>query len=183
MVSGSHPRYVAIWGSDSAVGEAVTRLAERDFAGVLAVDCEGQWTEKTRESVIENPDTSQAASGNGPSNGSEPILSAAQWISRHWGRLDALIDCSSGMELWPMSDDTPERLLRVLEANVVDPWRHTNELVEFLALGHEPAVVYLSSVDGLLGNPSLPAYSARPGRDRIIGSNYGGTVREPWHSC
>lgn len=160
MASEMPPRYVAIWGVDSPVGEAVVRLAERDYGGVLAIDSEGGWVVRSGEPERGNAVISGAVpSGDSAAAGGTP-LTAAAWIAQSWGSLDALIDCSTGMELWPKSEDSPERLLQVLKTNVLDPWRHTDELVELLELGSESAVVYLSSIDGLLGNPSLPAYSA-----------------------
>ena len=81
-------------------------------------------------------------------------------MTDHWGRLDALIDCTSSMELGPPEEDTPESLAAVLAANVVSPWRHTEALTAALTAGNSPAIVYLGSIDGLRGNPQVPAYSA-----------------------
>jgi NAD(P)-dependent dehydrogenase (short-subunit alcohol dehydrogenase family) len=67
------------------------------------------------------------------------------------------------MELWPKGDDSPGRWREVIEVNVLGPYVYTLAFEELLRRSPAGSIVYLGSVDGLRGNPHVPAYSASKG--------------------
>lgn len=154
-MTGWADRRCVIWGADSAVGMAMSRaVAVRTSTVLLVQDYPGAGSEIADGLEGSPPQL------NLPQHEPDTIVRVARWVSDHWGRLDALIDCTSSMELGPPDEDTPESLAAVLAANVVSPWRHTEALTAALTAGNSPAIVYLGSIDGLRGNPQVPAYSA-----------------------
>lgn len=140
-------RRAVVWGISSAVGEAVARLAVVTYSAVLIVDRD--------EHALTSLSAELGTDGVVDDDGAAP-----QWISEHWGAADVLLDCTATMELGPEEGDSPERAAAVVAANILDPWQHTEALERHLCAGSASAVVYLGSVDGLLGNPHVPAYSA-----------------------
>lgn len=149
-------RRVLVWAVGTAVGEAVAREAAANGAEVVTVG--------------RDPDGADGPAGAAGSPGALglPLLRDStadpglveRWVAEHWGGLDALIDCSAAMELWPEADDSAEAASAVIATNVMEPWVHTESMRPFLRHGHAPGVVLLGSVDGAQGNPHVPAYSA-----------------------
>lgn len=154
-VTGWADRRCVIWGADSAVGMAVSRAVAGRTSNVLLVQDYSVAAGEIADCLTAFPQhlfLHQHDPG--------AIAQVTRWVTDHWGRLDALIDCTSSLELGPPDEDTPESLAAVLAANVVTPWRHTEALTGALTAGNFPAIVYLGSIDGMRGNPQVPAYSA-----------------------
>lgn len=154
-VTGWTDRRCVIWGADSAVGVAVSRAVAGRTSSVLLVQDHSGASGEIADALEDLPRHLYLHQ-----HDPDAIARVARWVNDHWGRLDALIDCTSSMELGPPEEDTPESLAAVLAANVISPWRHTEALTGALTAGNCPAIVYLGSIDGLRGNPQVPAYSA-----------------------
>lgn len=76
-----------------------------------------------------------------------------------WGGLDVMVYCGSAMEVWPEENDGLEALSTVVTTNVLGPMAYTNAMAPLLAKSMVASVVYLSSIDGIRGNPHVPGYS------------------------
>ena len=148
-------RRCVIWGVDSDVGTAVARAVVARTAKVLLVDDHSRMAGDIAANLHPRPHHL-----NLDHHDPSATDSVARWVSDRWSDLDVLIDCTSAMEVWPPTEDTPELLAAVLVDNVIAPWMHTQALTTALANGLSSAVVYLGSIDGERGNPHVPAYSA-----------------------
>ncbi len=67
------------------------------------------------------------------------------------------------METWPIEDDGLDRWADVINVNVLGPVAYTDAAHHLLARSTAGSVVYLGSIDGIHGNPNVPAYSIAKG--------------------
>ncbi|MCU1346195.1 MAG: short-chain dehydrogenase/reductase, partial [Acidimicrobiia bacterium] len=68
-----------------------------------------------------------------------------------------------GVEMVSLAEMSLESWERALRINATAPLMATKAFLERLKAGHGSSVVHLGSVDGVLGNPRVPGYSASKG--------------------
>jgi len=87
----------------------------------------------------------------------------AEACEAQWGKLDVLVYCAAAMDFWEEGQDTVADWEAVVRVNLLGPVAYTKALLPLLRRSDAGAIVYLGSIDGLLGNPRFPAYSASKG--------------------
>jgi len=87
----------------------------------------------------------------------------AETCEARGGTLDVLVYCAAAMDYWDEGEDTLADWEAVVRVNLLGPVACTKALLPLLQRSDAGAIVYLGSIDGILGNPRFPAYSASKG--------------------
>lgn len=97
--------------------------------------------------------------------GDEAAIDAtATTCESRWDHLDVLMVCAASLDWWDEADDTMEKWEGLLRVSLLTPIFYTKRLRSMLAASPSGAsVIYYASIDGVLGNPRLPAYSVARG--------------------
>lgn len=77
--------------------------------------------------------------------------------------VDVLVNCHVALDWTSIEDSELAVWEESIRVNLLGPLVCTKAFLPLLRAGREPAVVHLGSVDGMLGNPSVPAYSTAKG--------------------
>jgi NAD(P)-dependent dehydrogenase (short-subunit alcohol dehydrogenase family) len=87
---------------------------------------------------------------------------AAVWRART-GKVDALILCHAEMEEASFEESSCESWQRVVSFDLLGPVFAAKAFLPLLKAAGSSAIVHLGSIDGILGNPNYPSYSAAKG--------------------
>ena len=147
-----------IVGVGSMVGAACLQRFCDEGASVLAVDPSPEVAAAACDRAGD-----MAFSARGDLSSEVDAVAVARRCAELWGHVDALVYCGSSMEMWPKRDDSPDRWREVIEVNVLGPYVYTLAFEALLRRSPAGSIVYLGSIDGLRGNPHVPAYSASKG--------------------
>ena len=82
------------------------------------------------------------------------------------GAVHVLVNCHHDTELASVEDTSDDGWARVISFNLLGPVYATRAFLPLLRRGAasgNAAVVHISSIDGILGNPQIPAYSVAKG--------------------
>ena len=151
-------RRAVVVGVGSAIGSACAARLAAEGATVMAVDPDDDVAAAV---ATELGDT--ALGQRGDLTSAADAAAAAGRCAAEWGVVDVLVECGSAMEVWPEGDDTLAGLVDVVTTNVVGPVVWVDAFRELLAASPAGSVVLLGSIDGLRGNPHVPAYSIGKG--------------------
>lgn len=88
-------------------------------------------------------------------------------VMRRHGRLDVLVNNAGIARLAPIEEETLEGWRRTQAVNMEGVFLGTREAVRVMK-GHGGSIVNLSSIEGLIGEPLLPAYNASKGGVRLF---------------
>jgi NAD(P)-dependent dehydrogenase (short-subunit alcohol dehydrogenase family) len=88
---------------------------------------------------------------------------AAKQCADRFGMIHTLLNCHFDTELASIEDSSPESWARVVRCNLLGPVFTTKAFLPLLKLAKGAAVVHVGSIDGTLGNPQIPSYSASKG--------------------
>ena len=147
-------------GVGSTVGAACATTFAREGARVLAVDAD----EAVATKVAALADTGGRALGHVADLTSEAgAASVARRCEELWQRLDILMVCTSAKDWWSLESETATHWEEVILTNVMAAVNYTRSLRPLLRRSAAGSVVYLSSIDGIHGNPNLAAYSVGKG--------------------
>lgn len=150
-------RTAAVVGVGSEIGRACAVALAREGAAVVGVDPETAVADEIREELRADGHEAHAATGAFADEAAAAEVAAT--IRELWPQLDVYVDCQAAMDHWPPADDTIERWESILRTNVLGPLVYTRALRPLLERSRAGSIVYLSSIDGLFGNPHVPAYS------------------------
>lgn len=162
---GLEGRVAAVVGAGSAIGRACVRRLRADGATVVTIDDE-PWV----------PQEGDGATGVGDhlivDVRSEAGARALEERCRtQWGRLDVLFYAVSAIDAVNKRSPTeiPARSdwERVFESNAWGPTVYARTLLPMLA-ETKGSIIFLSSIDGLLGNPNIPLFSMSKGALAIL---------------
>ena len=147
----------AVIGVGSVVGRACATALATEGAGVLAVDRSFERADEAARAI-------RAAGGEASPHRADPAdetdaRGVAEACETRWGRLDVLISCAAAMDFWDEGEDSLADWETVVRINLLGPVVYTKALLPLLRRSDAGAIVYLGSIDGILGNPSVPAYS------------------------
>ena len=150
-------RATVVVGVGSAVGRACAGALAAEGADVLAVD-------RSVERAGEAAAAIRAAGGEAFPHRADPAdetdaRRVAEACEARWGRLDVLVACAAAMDFWDEGEDSLADWETVVRINLLGPVVYTKALLPLLRRSDAGAIVYLGSIDGILGNPSVPAYS------------------------
>jgi NAD(P)-dependent dehydrogenase (short-subunit alcohol dehydrogenase family) len=150
---------VAHVGSQLGTGCAL-RLAS-EGSDVVAVDHSLEVAERVSATIVERGGTSTPLQAD---------LSSDEGISRfvgqcedRWGRIDVLLIVISELDWWAGSEVTMELWQDNLRVNLLTPIFLSTRFRPLLAKSSRGSVIFYGSIDGLRGNPRVPAYSVGRG--------------------
>jgi NAD(P)-dependent dehydrogenase (short-subunit alcohol dehydrogenase family) len=83
----------------------------------------------------------------------------AAHLERYPDGLDVLAFCGGVVDWWPEADEQAPWWEHAVEANLLVPVLYTEALEPFLVRSGRASVVYYGTIDGIRGNPRMPAYS------------------------
>lgn len=142
-------RRALVLGVGSRIGEACARAFAAEGAEVLSLD----------------PDPGEA--------GARAV--AADCAAR-WSAIDVFMPCQAAMDP-PGGAAGLDAWRAVLEVNLLGPVSQVEALLPLLTASGSASVVLLGSIDGLLANPNVPAYSvskaALGGLTRALAARHG----------
>jgi NAD(P)-dependent dehydrogenase (short-subunit alcohol dehydrogenase family) len=94
------------------------------------------------------------------------LAQAARRCAQLTGAVHVLVNCHHDTELASVEGTADDSWARVIAFNLLGPVYATRAFLPLLRIGAasgNAAVVHISSIDGILGNPQIPAYSAAKG--------------------
>jgi len=144
-------------GVSSVIGRACAHRLHREGASLILVD-----PDEDAIAEIAGALGDRVRSAPGAHASERDAASVAAYCARNAASIDALIYCGSSMETWPEADDDFEKMGRIIAENLLGPAMYTLALLPFLKAA-QGAIVYLGSIDGIRGNPHVPAYSMGKG--------------------
>jgi NAD(P)-dependent dehydrogenase (short-subunit alcohol dehydrogenase family) len=150
-------RKAVVVGVGSAVGRACAEALAAEGADVIVVDRAAELADEAARAI-------GSAGGVAVPHRADPADEAdargvAAACEERWGRLDAFVDCAAAMDFWAEGEDTIADWETVIRINLLGPVAYTKALLTLLRRSDAGAIVFLGSVDGILGNPTVPAYS------------------------
>lgn len=152
-------RRAVVVGASSPIGLACCAAFEREGAQVLAVDREpGEVTSACARLDLRH--TSALAANASSQEGIHAIVRACR---EKWDGVEILLNCSGIVDYWDDGADTFELWDTVFRTNLFGPAFLAQALLPLMAASSRGSVVFLGSIDGIRGNPTLPAYSASKG--------------------
>jgi NAD(P)-dependent dehydrogenase (short-subunit alcohol dehydrogenase family) len=132
----------------------------RSGAKVLAVDPNPVAAEEVASDI--NASGGEAVACTAAVGSGADVDRVATVCEQAWQRLDVLMNCSAEMDALD-ADGATSNWESVLRTNLLDPILYTERMLPLLRRSGGASVIYLSSIDGLRGNPNLPAYSVSKG--------------------
>ena len=154
-------RNAVIAGVGSAIGRACAVNFGREGARVLTVDPDEALAAEVSSEI-------RSEGGLAEHHAADLITeAAAEGVARRcgqlWEKLDVLVTCSGAIDFWSDEDGTIADWESILATNLLGPVAYTRQLLPMLKRSGAGAIIYLGSVDGILGNPNVPAYSVSKG--------------------
>jgi NAD(P)-dependent dehydrogenase (short-subunit alcohol dehydrogenase family) len=157
-------RRAVVVGVGSSIGRACAVTMAREGADVLCVDpSEVAAHEVARDVVAAGGRATPEVAELGTDQGADAV---AERCAALWDRVDILVTCGALVDYWDSSvdaDNTLDRWEEVIRVNLLGPVAYTRALLPLLRRSTAGSIVYLGSIDGLRGNPGIPAYSVSRG--------------------
>ena len=155
-------RRILVTGASSGIGREVAKQLVRSGSKVLC-------TARREQRLLELQQ--ELASGKSIAEGSFDFLagdltdanhrrSITDWISSHWGGVDALINNAGNGAIGNFADASEERLRKILEVNFFAAAEMTRIVIPWLRKGDQPAIVNIGSVLAMRGVPRKSEYCA-----------------------
>lgn len=148
-------RVALVTGAARGVGETIATTLIREGASVVLTDVRA---EQGR----------QAAKTLGPraTFAELDVTKEADWARvvdetlRAHGRIDVLVHNAGILHMGTLESTPPDVFRRVLEVNTVGPYLGTRAVLAAMKAQRSGAIVYVSSIDGLVGMNGVTAYAA-----------------------
>jgi NAD(P)-dependent dehydrogenase (short-subunit alcohol dehydrogenase family) len=155
-------RTAVIVGVGSPIGRACAKAFAAEGAELLLVDPSAAVADQVSAEVVQQVPSAACEAFEAAYSGDDAVAAVAAVCDERWGRLDVLLNVTALLDYW---DGGPSAAgwEEVVRANLLGPVAYTLGLRPLLERSIAGAVVYLSSIDGLLGNPDFPAYSVSKG--------------------
>jgi NAD(P)-dependent dehydrogenase (short-subunit alcohol dehydrogenase family) len=158
-------KVVLITGGASGIGLASAEACAREGAAVVITDV------NAREGEAQA--TRLAAEGLAVEFARQDAASEADWkrvvdgvLERH-GRLDVLVNNAGIAAIAPIEQETLEGWRRTQAVNMEGVFLGTREAVHAMK-DRGGSIVNISSIEGIIGDPMIPAYNASKGGVRIF---------------
>ena len=154
-------KVAVVAGVGSIVGRAGAIAFAREGASVLAVDPHARVATAVVQEV-------RGAGGTGTSivaalDTEDGAATVAAACMSEWGRVDVLFTCQAMLDHEPAGGTGAAHWERVIRSNLLGPIYFTTALFPLLEQSGGGSIIYLSSIDGIHGNPTFPAYSVSKG--------------------
>lgn len=144
-----------VTGAARGVGETIAATFVREGACVVLTD------------ILEEPGRKAAARlGERAAFAPLDVTREADWARvvdetlRAHGRIDVLVHNAAILHLGTIEHTSADTFRRVLEVNTVGPFLGTRAVVPTMKAQQKGSIVYVSSIDGLVGMNGVTAYSA-----------------------
>jgi 3(or 17)beta-hydroxysteroid dehydrogenase len=158
-----HAKVAIVTGAASGLGEACARMLAREGARLIIADID----EPRGQAVADSLPDAHFLRHDVTSEADWEALLAATLARFH--RLDILINSAGISQLGPPEDETLERWRRLMAVNLDGVFLGTKHAIRAMKRNAPTggAIVNLSSVEGIVGNPHLGAYNASKGGVRL----------------
>ena len=158
-------KVVLVTGGASGIGLASAEACAREGAVVIITDVNAKEGEAQAQRL--------AADGLKAEFLQQDVASEADWrrvvdgiLARH-GRLDVLVNNAGIAVIAPIEQETLEGWRRTQAVNMEGVFLGTREAIRAMKDG-SGSIVNISSIEGLVGDPLVPAYNASKGGVRIL---------------
>ncbi|MEV0184215.1 SDR family oxidoreductase [Streptomyces sp. NPDC050625] len=91
------------------------------------------------------------------------IVAVAEQISERWSSVDVLVTHHFATTIASVENTTREEFEEALRVNLTGAFVTTKSFLPALRAAERASIVHAGSIDGILGNPNIPAYSASKG--------------------
>lgn len=153
-------KVAVVTGTASGIGRATAILFASEGASVVCVDCNAQGNEKTCRLIQAKGGQASCFTADVADEGD--VIRMAQFCER-FGKVDVLFN-NAGVVHWATVEECSRQDWEwVLRVNLTGPFLCTKHLLPLLKKSGAASVIHNGSVDGLYGNPRIPAYSASKG--------------------
>lgn len=143
------------------IGRTCAKEFARHGAHVFAIDINGDALAQLR-SEIESAGGTVTVFEADPAD-HQALEAAARACSALNLPVRALINCHFDTELASIEDSSYESWERVIRFDLLGPVFATKAFLSLLKAAGQASVVHIGSIDGTLGNPQIPSYSAARG--------------------
>jgi NAD(P)-dependent dehydrogenase (short-subunit alcohol dehydrogenase family) len=154
-------RTAVVIGAGGTIGRACALELARAGAEIIAIDASAEANGAT---------CGEVEAGGGRATGMvadiadvaalDAIVAACR---RRWASIDVLVNCHFHTVWQSVEESTVESWEEAIRINLLGPVVCTKAFLPLLKRSGRAAVVHLGSVDGNLGNPRVPSYSAAKG--------------------
>ncbi len=141
----------------SDVGQGCARDLARHGAHIIAIDNDQNALEALCAGIRDSGGDATALRSN-PCDLDALTAAAAALKS-----VDVLVTCPMDVEVASIEASSAASWRRVIENNLLGPVLAAKAFLPHLKSAENPAIVHLGSIDGILGNPQVPSYSASKG--------------------
>ena len=152
-----------VTGAGSGIGRATAKVLASEGAKVVAADIDKPGADETA-----------AAIGAGVSSVALDVTDEASWSAAAeaarstFGGFDILVNCAGILARGTVADTDLETWNRVMDVNVAGTWRGCRQAIRHMKGHGGGAIVNISSVAGMIGDPFLTAYCASKGAVRLL---------------
>lgn len=153
-------RSAVVVGVGSGIGRACALALAAEGASVLAVDPDPSKARDVASAVRSAGGSSEALAADYDGDGPSLVADRCEEL---WGRLDVLLNVTALLDFWDPDHPSISGWDTVVRANLLGPVGYVVALRPLLIRSPHGSVIFLSSIDGLLGNPDFPAYSTSKG--------------------
>ncbi|MDT0202678.1 SDR family oxidoreductase [Nocardioides sp. AE5] len=144
-------------GVGSSIGAACAKELHRGGADLIVAD-PAQAVADRVATALARPEGRAHALASADCDEADALV-LAQACRDRWGALDALVVCTTLVDWWE-GEGSADQWTSVFRSNVVGPMLLVRAMMPLLGESGAGAVVLLTSIDGVHGNPRFPAYSA-----------------------
>jgi len=148
-------RVAIVTGAARGVGETIAATLVREGAHVVLTDVLGEQGRKAAEQL-----------GRRASFADLDVTKESDWervvaetLSSH-GRIDVLVHNAAILHLGTIDRTPGDVFRRVLEVNTVGPYLGTRAVLPAMKAQQKGSIVYVSSIDGMVGMNGVTAYAA-----------------------
>jgi NAD(P)-dependent dehydrogenase (short-subunit alcohol dehydrogenase family) len=130
-------RTAVVVGAGNEIGEACARRLDDEGARVVRVE----------DDAVEGA----------------TLVRARTWCEQSGGGVDVLVNCHMALDWRSIEDSDAASWMDACWTNLVGPVACSKAFLPLLRQSGRGAIVHIGSIDGLLGNPRVPSYSASKG--------------------
>jgi NAD(P)-dependent dehydrogenase (short-subunit alcohol dehydrogenase family) len=142
----------------SELGRACALRFADEGARVLVSDPLDDVAQQVAEDIREAG--GRAAAVQAPFGNEEAIDSVVRGYAESADQLDVLMVAGGAFDWWSEAEDTMENWEELFRVNLLTPIFYAKAFRPLLARSGAGSVIFYGSIDGVRGNPRLPAYSA-----------------------
>jgi len=159
-------RVALVTGAASGLGEATARLLAREGAAVIVADIDAEGGARVAGAIAAEGGTASFCRLDVAIEG-DWSAAIADAVRRH-GRLDILINNAGYAEPRNIEEVSLEAWRRSMAVNLDGVFLGTKHAILTMKATGGGSIVNISSIEGIVGDPNLPAYNAAKGGVRLL---------------